>query len=150
LDESGELPADSTLVTPLSNDRLRVTDTQDHRIIVEYVGSGESHPLQRDQFETLHRRIQDANGAFDLDRIPPMAEPYAAVLSLHPRFEIDEREGTINEQESPTARQVRDEDDVDEDQRTEPDLSVYADALLLIDALELTTPTRSKSWTPAR
>lgn len=69
-----------------------------------------------------------------------MAEPYAAVLSLHPRFEIDERKGTISEQEAPTPGQVLDEDGVDEDQWTDPDLSVYADILMLIDALERHDP----------
>jgi len=140
LDEAEDLPSDATLVTPLSNDRLRITDVQEHRIVVEYVDSGDSHPLQREQFETLHQRIQDADGAFDLDRIPPMAEPYTAVLSLHPRFEIDERQGTIAEREAPTSRQVTDQGDVDDEERTEPDLSVYADALLLIDALERHDP----------
>jgi len=140
LDEAEDLPSDARLVTPLSNDRLRITDVQEHRIIVEYAESGESQPLQREQFETLHRRIQDADSAFELDRIPPMAEPYAAVLSLHPRFEIDEHQGTIAEQQAPTTRQVTDQEDIDDPERTEPDLSVYADALLLIDALERHDP----------
>jgi len=140
VDEAEDLATDVTLVTPLSNDRLRITGVQEHWIIVEYVESGESHPVQREQFETLHQRIQDADGAFDLDRIPPMAEPYAAVLSLHPRFEIDEREGTISEQEAPTSRQLVNQGDIDDEERTEPDLSVYSDALLLIDTLERHDP----------
>jgi len=111
LEAAEDLPADATLVTPLSGDRLRVTDVQEHRIIVEDLDADEPRPLQREQFETLHRRIQDADGAFDLDRIPPGARPYAAVMTLHLHFEIDEREGTIAEQEAPTARQVLDEGD---------------------------------------
>jgi hypothetical protein len=138
LEECEDLDPDATLVTPLSGDRLRIADVQEHRIVVEYRGSGERHPLQREQFETLHTRIRDADGSFALDRIPPAAEPYAAVLGLHPRFEIDEREGTIDERESPLAVESDDEDGVES--RTEPDLSVYADALLLIDALERHNP----------
>jgi hypothetical protein len=38
-------------------------------------------PLQREQFETLYRRITDSAGAFDLDRLPPDAGSYPAVLS---------------------------------------------------------------------
>ncbi|MFB6198922.1 MAG: hypothetical protein ABEI52_11760, partial [Halobacteriaceae archaeon] len=96
-------------------------------------------PLQRDQFETLYDRIENEPDGFELDRLPPDAEPYAAVLSLHPRFEINEREGIIQSTDAPTSTQLLDEDDApntDESSRTEPDLAVYSDALLLIDALE--------------
>jgi len=73
--------------------RFRLTDVQEHRINIESVGSGDSQPLQCEQFGTLAARITDAGGTFDLQRLPPDAEPYAAVLSLHPRYEIDDREG---------------------------------------------------------
>jgi hypothetical protein len=97
-------------------------------------------PLQRDQFETLYRRITDSAGAFELDRLPPDADPYSAVLSIHSRFEIDEDDGVIQEHDGPTTSQLLNTDsqsrDAGEDERIEPNLDVYADALLLIDALE--------------
>jgi TolA-binding protein len=139
LENVEELPSDATLVTPLSRKAFRVTDVQEPRILIQYRDDDETIPLQRDQFETLYRRIQDAHGEFDLDRLPPDAEPYATVLSLHPRFEVDDREGTLTESETPTGSPLvdakGDPDDGDEE-REEPDVDVYADALLLIDALE--------------
>ncbi|WP_048076649.1 hypothetical protein, partial [Halorubrum sp. AJ67] len=93
----------------------------------------------REQFETLYRRIQDAKGEFDLDRLPPDGELYATLLSLHPRFEVDEQEGTLTESDqstgSPLVEAQGDTDDGDQE-REEPDVAVYSDALLLIDALE--------------
>jgi hypothetical protein len=139
LEEADELPADATLITPLSHERFRITDTQEHRVLIKFVEEDGTRPLQRDQFETLYERIQDTYGGFELDRIPPDAEPYAAVLSLHPRFEIDEEAGEIRESEEPTEALVVEtdgEESVDPTERTEPDVGVYADALLLIDALE--------------
>lgn len=157
LDECEELAADATLITPLSETRFRITDVQEHRIVIEFVDSGDSQPLQREQFETLAERITDASGAFDLQRLPPDAEPYAAVLSLHPRYEIDDREGTLTETDEPTTSQFikgastrSDDEQNDTEDRTEPDLDVYADMLLLIDALERHDPTELKECeTPA-
>jgi hypothetical protein len=153
LDNVEELPDDATLTTPLSRKPFRVTDVQEHRVLIEHRGDDETIPLQRDQFETLYQRVQDAHGAFDLDRLPPDAEPYATVLSLHPRFEVDDREGTLSETETPTGSplvEATPEVATDETERTEPDVSVYSDVLLLIDALErhdLTNPDRME--TPA-
>jgi len=139
LENVEELPSDATLVTPLSRKAFRVTDVQEQRVLIQYRDDDETIPLQRDQFRTLHQRIQDARGEFDLDRLPPDAEPYATVLSLHPRFEVDDREGTLTESETPTGSPLVDAtegtDDADEE-REEPDVAVYSDALLLIDALE--------------
>lgn len=146
LDACEELPDGATLIMPLSHERFRITNVQEHRIIIEF-HSGESQPLHREQFETLYGLITDAPTGFDLDRLPPDAEAYPTVLSLHPRFEVDERDGTITETdpETYTTTQLVDEDDAptstsddrsDSPDRREPDLSVYADALLLIDALE--------------
>lgn len=140
LDELDDLSEGSTLITPLSNHRFRITDVQEQRVIVEFLDRDvdETRPLQRDQFETLYRRIVDEPGDFDLDRLPPEADPYPAVLSLHPRFEVDEDARTISETEGPNSTQLLDgESDTDADERTEPEgLEVYADALLLVDALE--------------
>jgi len=139
LDNVEQLPADATLVNPLSRKAFRVTDVQEHRVLIQYRDDDETIPLQRDQFETLYRRVQDARGEFELDRLPPDAEPYATVLSLHPRFEVDDREGTLTESETPTGSPLveaqEDADDTDKE-RKEPDVAVYSDALLLIDALE--------------
>ncbi len=132
LEECEALPPDATLVTPLSDDRVRITNVREHRIVVT-TGDSETRPLQRDQFETLYRRIQEADGTFDLGRIPPTAEPYAAVLGLHPRFEVDGRAGTVTEHDTPPSQDGAESTGTDRD---EPDLSVYTDALLLIDALE--------------
>jgi hypothetical protein len=138
LDELDDLSDGAELITPLSHDRFRITDVQDHRVVVTFTETGDRMPLQRDQFETLHRRIQEANSGFDLDRLPPDAAPYPAVLSLHPRFEVDEQTGTITEKEDATATQlVSDETATDESERVEPDgVEIYSDALLLVDALE--------------
>jgi len=139
LDELDALAEGATLLTPLSHTRFRITDTQEHRVIIEFEDNDETRPLQRDQFETLYRRITDDPDGFDLDRLPPDADPYPAVLSLHPRFEINEDTGIITETDEPTTSQLLDtaaDPDTEPDERTEPDLDVYADALLLIDALE--------------
>ena len=90
LDECENLAEDATLLTPLSQSRFRITDVQEHRIVVEFLDRDvdETRPLQRDQFETLYGRISDSVDGFDLSRLPPDADPYPAVLSLHPRFEI--------------------------------------------------------------
>ena len=134
-----ELPEGATLRTPLSHDRFRITDVQEHRVVIQFIHSGDSQPLQQDQFETLYRRITDSEAGFELDRLPPNADPYPAVWSLHPRFEIDEDAGVIVEKDGPTPTQILDagdEPESEERERTEPDLDVYADALLLVDVLE--------------
>lgn len=134
-----ELPEGATLRTPLSHDRFRITDVQEHRVVIQFIHSGDSQPLQQDQFETLYRRITDSEARFELDRLPPNADPYPAVWSLHPRFEIDEDAGVIVEKNGPTTTQILDagdEPESEEKERTEPDLDVYADALLLADVLE--------------
>jgi hypothetical protein len=138
IDELEKLPDGATLITPLSHERFRITDVQEHRVIIQFDTSGENRPLQRDQFETLYQRIQDSQGRFQLDRLPPDADPYPAVLSLHPRFEIDEDAGVIVETDEPTSSQLL-ETTAEENnkERSEPEgLEVYSDALLLIDALE--------------
>ncbi|ELZ37500.1 hypothetical protein [Halorubrum tebenquichense] len=137
LDELDDLPEGATLITPLSHNRFRVTNVQEQRVIIDFEDSDEKRPLQRDQFETLYRRIGDEPNGFELDRLPADADPYPAVLSLHPRFEIDENAGVITEQDGPTTSQLLDGEPADDtDERSEPDLDVYADALLLVDALE--------------
>lgn len=139
LEQLEDLPGDATLLTPLSRDRFRVQEIQEHRVVIEFLDRDidGTRPLQRDQFETLYRRIGDEPDGFELDRLPPDADPYPAVLSLHPRFEIDEDRGVIVERDGPTTGQrLEAESEQSPEERTEPDLEVYADALLLVDALE--------------
>jgi len=139
LENVEDLPPDATLVTPLSRKAFGVEDVQQHRVLIQYRDDNETIPLQRDQFETLHRRIQDARGEFDLDRLPPDAEPYATVLSLHPRFQLDDHEATLKESDQSTGSplvEAKGKTDDGNKEREEPDVNVYADALLLIDALE--------------
>ena len=50
-DRCEELPADATLITPLANKRFSITDVRDQRIIIEDTDTGESQPLQREQFD---------------------------------------------------------------------------------------------------
>jgi hypothetical protein len=141
LTELEKLPDGATLITPLSHDRFAISDIQDQRVIIQFQDRDidPTQPLQREQFETLYERITDAYDGFELDRLPPDADAYPAVWSLHPRFEIDEEQGIIVEREGPTSSQVLDtqpEQGLTDAERTEPELAVYADALLLIDALE--------------
>lgn len=141
LERLDKLPEGATFRTPLSNDQFRITGVQEHRVIITFVDTGESRPLQQDKFETLYRRVTGSEDGFELDRLPPDADPYPAVLSLHPRFEVNDDRGVIIETEEPTTSLLLDErtssePDFDSAERTEPDLDVYADALLLVDALE--------------
>ena len=95
---------------------------QDARVIIQLEDRDETRPLQRDQFETLYRRIEDAPDGFYLDRLPPDADPYPAVWSVHPRFEVDEDAGIITQSEVSTATQVMGaEQDSTDEARTEPD-----------------------------
>lgn len=152
LEECDALAEGATLVTPLTEAQFRITDPQEHRIVIAFTETGETQPLQREQFATLAERVDDAGGSFILQRLPPDAEPYAAVLSLHPRYECDTRAGTLTETDEPTSSQLIDSrpSQAADDDRAEPDLDVYADMLLLIDALERHDPTAlSECETPA-
>ena len=141
LRELEDLPDGAKLITPLSDDRFTISSVQEQRVIIQFLDKNidPNQPLQREQFETMYRRITDARGGFELDRLPPDADAYPAVWCVHPRFEIDEDQGVIIERDGPTSSQLIEtstEQDLNEADRTEPDLAVYADALLLIDALE--------------
>jgi len=140
LDNIEALQSGATLITPLSRKAFSIEDVQDHRVLIQYRDDDKTIPLQKDQFETLYERVSESRGQFDVDRLPPDAEPYATVLSLHPRFEVDDRAGTLTESDqstgSPLVEAQSGSEEPDETEREEPDLNVYADALLLIDALE--------------
>lgn len=139
LENIEEVPPEATLLTPLSRKAFRVADIQQHRVLIQYRDDDDTIPLQKAQFETLYQRVSESLGEFDLERLPPDAEPYATVLSLHPRFEVDDGEGTLTESEQSTGSplvRAQNVGEPDETERQEPDVDVYADALLLIDALE--------------
>jgi len=152
LEQLEEIPSDATFVTPLSERSFRVSDVQEHRLLMSYRDQSGTIPIKREQFETLYDRVTDAPRGFDLDRLPADAEPYATILSVHPRFEVDQREGILRNTDEPTPSALVDttltvEDD--SQQREEPDLPVYSDSLLLIDALERYTPTELSSMETA-
>ena len=152
LDQLDEVPSDATFVTPLSERSFRVSDIQEHRLLMSYRDSTGTIPIKREQFETLYDRVTDAPQGFDLDRLPADAEPYATILSIHPRFEVDQREGILRNTDEPTPSALVDTTlGVEEDShsREEPDLPLYSDSLLLIDALERYTPTELSSMETA-
>ena len=145
-----ELPEDATLLTSLANNRFRVTDVQQQRIIIEDTDTEDSQPLQREQFEVLVEHTRDSAGeGYALDRLPVEAEPYAAVLALHPRYVLDQEDGRTIQLDQANESAVFDEsphlstttDDETDAERVEPDVPVYSDMLLLIDALEREDPT---------
>ena len=146
LDELDEVPPNATFRTPLSEKSFRLEDSQEQRLLISYREQDTTIPLKRDQFETLYQRISESPQPFDLDRLPADAEPYATIFSVHPRFEIDQREGVLKNTDSPTSSSLVDasltvENQGHETVREEPDLPLYSDSLLLIDALERYEPT---------
>ena len=145
LEELEEVPPDATFVTPLSDRPFKLEDIQEHRLLISYRDQNTTLPLKRSQFEQLYDRVDDAHQGFDLDRLPADAEPYATMLSVHPQFEVDQREGVLRNTETPTPSSLVDAplnvDDQTQTSREEPDLPLYSDSLLLIDALERYDPT---------
>jgi hypothetical protein len=73
LEELDDLSDGAALITPLSHDRFRITDVQEHRVTITFVESGDRHPLQREQFETLYRRIQDSTVSSSLTACQPIS-----------------------------------------------------------------------------
>ena len=45
LDEIDELSDGAELITPISHDRFRITDAQEHRVVVTLDDTGERRPL---------------------------------------------------------------------------------------------------------
>lgn len=159
-EECEALGPDATLVTPATNTRFRISDIQEQRILIDIAGSG-TRPLQCDQFEILTERIADADAddGFALERVPPAAEPYVTVLSLHPEYEIDEQAGTVttteagveSDMQAPTQLlDVGADNSLADKHNTEPNVALYTDMLLLVDALEHHDPGRlAEHDTPA-
>jgi polyhydroxyalkanoate synthesis regulator phasin len=143
LHQIDELNEGASMVTPLSHRRFRIANSQEQRIIISFDDEDGHRPLQREQFESLSDRIRDEPTAFALDRLPPDADPYPAVLTLHPRYEINEDEGTITATGTnavPSLLDPEPEPVPGDDERSEPDLALYPDLLLLVDALERSDP----------
>jgi len=135
LDEAEAVSDEATIVTPITHTPFRLSDVQEHRIIIDYIEKDETRPLQFEQFETLYRGIHDEpNTEFALDRLPPDADPYAAVLSLHPRFEIDEDSGVIRESDLEATTQLHkpasDTDDDNERHEMTDIATIDTDALV--------------------
>ncbi|WP_336002439.1 hypothetical protein [Halorientalis halophila] len=100
LENVEDLPSETVFTTPLSQKSFRVTAVQERRLLIEYRDGDDRVPLERDQFETLYERVTEAREGFGLDRLPPNAEPYATVLSLHPHIELDDQGGNLIETET--------------------------------------------------
>jgi hypothetical protein len=75
LDELDDLSEGAALITPLSHQRFRISEVQDARVIIYFEDRDETRPLQRDQFETLYRRIEDSPDRFDLGPSPAGCRP---------------------------------------------------------------------------
>lgn len=131
-----DLPADAVLLTPTSNRPFEVAAVHDTRVDVAYLDADERRSLRRDRFAVLHQRIEELGSeGVEITQLPPGAEPYVAVLSLHPGYEIGDERRTLTAVEGGTTTQrllAREEVPAME---TDAD-ALHADALLLVDALE--------------
>lgn len=135
--EAGESAEGDTDLTPGRHAPYTVSETQENRIILTDGQSGDVHPLQKETFRKLVQNIVDNSGAFALDRLPPGAEQYAAVLSLHPAIQLDEDDGEIRITQPPTRSML--DDDVDrpgEDSGASIPDAVSRDAVLTVSVLE--------------
>lgn len=126
--------ADTVLVTPASGRVFAIDSVGDDRIVVEYLETDEERPLWRNQFEVLYDRLEaDSDGVTVADP-PAGVEPYVSVLSLSPRYVVDEsadtlrRTDTADRTESPFLRP-------EWTARTRPE-RVRDDSVLLADLLE--------------
>jgi len=106
-----ELSSEAIHLTPLSRRVFRITDVQNDRILIEYRDDEDTASLQREKFEGLYDRIQDTRDGFEFGRLPPNAEPYATVLSLHPRIEVDSQERRLRESDDPVSSPLIDVDE---------------------------------------
>jgi len=139
LERLDELPEETRLRTPRASTLFTIDEVREQRIIVRYEHSGNTEPLQKAQFKTLDRRLTNSDDGYELRRLPPEAAPYPAVLSLHPQVTIATNRGVIVETDSPSSSPLREESPElgsGSHSQTEPDVAIYPDVLLLVDALE--------------
>ena len=134
-DRCERLDPDEVLVTPSSERAFEVVFAASDRIVVRYADSERERPLQYDQFQVLHDRLESEDGQLSLADLPSGVEPYVAVLSLVPRYTVDESAGVLRRAtpdeeggESPFVRPAW-------VGRTPPE-RVHDDAVLLADALD--------------
>jgi len=126
LESVADLSADERLTTPLSEAGVRVDDVGGREIVVRKRDGDQPVRLERGRFETLCRRVREADDGFDLDRIPSNATAYVAVLDVHPQFEVDREKWALVEAEMPTTPEASDDslDDVfQEGDTTEPSVA---------------------------
>ena len=64
VDQLDEVPSDATFLTPLSERSFRVSDVQEHRLLISYRDQDGTIPLKREQFETLYERVTDTPQSF--------------------------------------------------------------------------------------
>lgn len=81
LAELGALPDEATFITPRTAKRFHIVDVRGPHIIIQIDDEADTRPLQRTQFETIYERVIDRPDGFELDGLPPDADPYPAVLS---------------------------------------------------------------------
>ncbi|MDG5777124.1 hypothetical protein VB773_12590 [Haloarculaceae archaeon H-GB2-1] len=83
------LPSAASHQTPRSHRAFRIANVRESHVCVEYEEETETVSLERGKFETLAENVTETDDGFDLDRLPPNADPYATVLALLPEFELD-------------------------------------------------------------
>ncbi len=133
-DRCERLGPDEVLVTP-SERAFEVVTTTPDRIVVRFTDGERERPLWSDQFEVLHDRLEDDGGQLSLADLPSGVEPYVTVLSLLPRYVVDESTDVLR-------RAATDEESAETPfvrpawvGRTPPE-RVHDDAVLLADALD--------------
>lgn len=105
LDGLDELPDDATFITPRTQNHFWVVNVQKPRIVVQVEDEPDTQPLKRTQFETIYERIIESPGGFELEALPPDADPYPAIFSVHPEFEIVEESGELVGNDDATSSQ---------------------------------------------
>lgn len=146
-DRCGTIDPETVLVTPTSERAFVVRSVEDDRIVVEYVETGAERSLWRNQFEVLHEGLESDPDGLALADLPAGVEPYVSVLSLSPRYAVDDDRETLRRSddrdggESPFRRPAW-------TARTRPE-RVRDDAILLADALGRHDLSEPESLPPA-
>lgn len=126
------LDPNAALVTPGSERVFRIEVCYPDRIRIRYRETDNERVLRREGFDALHDRLAEGDDLSIAD-LPPGVEPYVAVLSLSPRYTVDESAGVIHSAEDeaePECPFLREGWEV----RTAPE-RIHDDALLLADFL---------------
>lgn len=102
LDHIGSLSATAWFTLPFSEQSFVVKTGDANGIVIADSDGDETTTLDREKFATLYQRISESNSAFDLDKLPSGAIPYAIVLTIHPHYDIDETDWQLYKSETPT------------------------------------------------